>query len=275
MKTVLNIALIGLLLGGCSGTEALQSEALDREITVDGAVADWQGALTPIEKKNLSLGLRNDGDYLYIALVSSDRQRVNQMIGLGLTIWFDADGGKEKTFGIRFPLGLMASGQSFSPRDRQQNGDPDARRQRFEESLTDLEIFDGEESSMRFMVDAVNGIAVRTTLDAGVLVYELKVPLRRSEAHAFAVDAAPGDVIGVGLETPEIDREAMRQQMGGRGGGRGGAGGRGGGQGSFGGPGSGRGGMGRAGGGPGGRGGFGGQQPEPLKLWTTVTLAAF
>ena len=75
---------------------------------------------------------------------------------------------------------------------------------------------------------------------------------------------SPGDVIGVGLETPEIDREAMRQQMGARGGRRGG-GGRGG-----------RSGMGRAGGGRGGMGRAGGgqQRPDPLKLWTTVTLAA-
>lgn len=269
MKTVLMLTLIALVLSGCSGTEALQSEALDRAITVDGAVDDWQDALTPIEKKNLSLGLRNDGTFLYLALVSSDRQFINQMMSRGFTVWFDAEGGKERAFGIRFPLGLMASGRGVPPRDRQQNQDPDARRQRFEESMADLEIFDGEESSMRFGMDAINGIAVKATLDTGTMMYELQVPLRKSEAYAFAIDAAPGDAIGVGLETPEIDREAMRQQMRGRGGGRGGAGGRGG----VGGPGGGRGGIGGPGGGRGERGGFGGQQPDPFKLWTTVTLA--
>ena len=115
MKRSLNttlalLLLVVLLLGGCGGTETLQSKSLDRDITVDGAVADWQGALTPIEKKNLSLGLLNDGEFLYVSLVSRDRQVVSQMMSRGFTIWFDAEGGKEKTFGIRFPLGLMASG---------------------------------------------------------------------------------------------------------------------------------------------------------------------
>ena len=73
--------------------------------------------------------------------------------------------------------------------------------------------------------------------------------------------------IGIGLVTPEVDREAMRQEMG-MGGGRGG-GGKGGG---------GRGGGGRQGG-SGGRGGFAGppegvERPDPLDLWATVTLAA-
>ena len=258
------LLLIMMPLGGCSGTEALQSQSLDREITVDGTVEDWAGILKPMEKKNLSLGLLNDGEYLYLSVLSRDRETISQM--MGFTVWFDAEGGKERTFGIRFPLGLMASGAGFSPRDMQQDRDPDARRQRFEESLTDLEIFDGEESSMRFMVDAIHGIAVDAKLDAGTLIYELKVPLRQREAHAFAINAEPGDVIGVGLETPEIDREAMREQMRGRGGG--GVGGPGG----FGGPGGGGSGFGGPGGGRGGRGGPP-QLPDPLKLWTTVTLA--
>ena len=105
MKRSLNttlalLLLVVLLLGGCGGTETLQSKSLDRDITVDGAVADWQGALTPIEKKNLSLGLLNDGEFLYVSLVSRDRQVVSQMMSRGFTIWFDAEGGKEKTFGI-------------------------------------------------------------------------------------------------------------------------------------------------------------------------------
>ncbi|MFB3131881.1 MAG: hypothetical protein ACE10K_05090 [Rhodothermales bacterium] len=247
------LLLAALLFGGCGSTTALQSTSLDREITVDGQIEDWQGALTPIEKKNLSLGLLNDGAYLYLALVLRDRQQVNQMMALGFTVWFDADGGKEKTLGIRFPLGLRASGAEFSPRDMQQN--PDARREMFEASLTELDILESEEKSLRFPLGAVQGIDVMAKMNAGTLVYELRIPLRKSDAHAFAIGAEPGEVIGVGLETPEIDREAI--QSGGRGGGRGGGG---------------RGGFGGGGGGRGGR-GAPPQRPDPLKLWTTVELA--
>ncbi|MCH8961770.1 MAG: hypothetical protein IH820_10745 [Bacteroidetes bacterium] len=258
--TLTLLLLAAMLVGGCGSTTALQSASPDREITVDGSTEDWQGALTPIEKKNLSLGVLNDGEFLYLALVTSDRQLINQMMIRGLTVWFDAEGGKGKTFGIRFPLGLMASGAQFSPREMQQN--PDARRELFEASLAELDILQSEDKSIRFPRQAVPRLHVMAKMNAGTLVYELQIPLRTGETHASAIDAEPGDVIGLGLETPEIDREAMRQ--GGRGGG-GGRGGRGGG---------GRGGVGGRGGG--GRGGRGApqQQPESLKLWTTVELAA-
>ncbi len=262
--TLTLLLLAALLVGGCGSTTALQSTSPDREITVDGSAEDWQGALTPIEKKKLSLGVLNDGEFLYLALVTSDRQLINQMMIRGLTVWFDAEGGKEKTFGIRFPLGLMESGAQFSPRETQQS--PDVRRELFEGSLDELDIVRSEDKSTRFPRQAIPRLHVTAKMNAGTLVYELQIPLRTSETHAFAIDAEPGDVIGLGLETPEINREAMRQ--GGRGGGRGGGGRGGGGRG-----GGGRGGFG--GGGQGGRGGRGApqQQPESLKLWTTVELA--
>ena len=262
MKSSPTVALVlftALLLGGCGGTTALQSTVPDPDIAVDGNPDDWQGALTPIEDKNLSLGVHNDGEYLYLALVSSDRRLINQAIIRGLTVWFDAEGGKEKTFGLRFPLGLIESGASFSPREMQQDQNPDARREQFEASLTELDVLQGKDQSVRFPRAAIPRLDVTATLNAGTLVYELKIPLGISEDHAFAIDAAPGDVIGVGLETPEIDREARGQQFGGRGGRGGGRGGRGGGRGGFGGRGGGRGGP--------------QQQPESLKLWTTVELA--
>ena len=263
--TLTLLLLAAMLVGGCGSTTALQSTSPDREITVDGSTEDWQGALTPIEKKKLSLGVLNDGEFLYLALVTSDRQLINQMMIRGLTVWFDAEGGKEKTFGIRFPLGLMESGAQFSPRETQQS--PDARRELFEASLDEMDIVRDEDKSTRFPRQAIPRLHVTAKMNAGTLVYELQIPLRTSETHAFAIDAEPGDVIGLGLETPEIDREAMRQ--GGRGGGRGGGGRGGGGRG-----GGGRGGVG--GGGQGGRGGGGApqQQPETLKLWTIVELAA-
>ncbi len=258
------LLLTALLVGGCGSTTALQSASPDREIMVDGETDDWQGALTPIEKKNFSLGVLNDGEFLYLALVTSDRQLINQMMIRGFTVWFDAEGGKEKTFGIRFPLGLMESGAQFSPRETQQN--PDARRELFEASLDELDILQSEDKSVRFPRQAVPRLHVTAKMNAGTLVYELQIPLRTGETHAFAINAEPGDVIGLGLETPEIDREAMRQ--GGRGGGRGGGGRGGGGRG-----GGGRGDVGGRGGGRGGR-GAPQQQPESLKLWTTVELAA-
>ena len=93
---------------GCGGQE-LASTWRDREVTIDGVDAEWENAVTWVEDKNVAIGLLNDGEYLYICLASIDFQRVRQMVGSGLTVWFDPQGGKEKTFGINFPLGMQSS----------------------------------------------------------------------------------------------------------------------------------------------------------------------
>ena len=159
------LLLAAMLVGGCGSTTTLQSTSPDREITVDGSTEDWQGALTLIEKKKLSLGVLNDGEFLYLALVTRDRQLINQMMIRGLTVWFDAEGGKEKTFGIRFPLGLMESGAQFSPRETQQS--PDARRELFEASLDELEIVRAEDKSTRFPRQAIPRLHVTAKMNAG------------------------------------------------------------------------------------------------------------
>jgi hypothetical protein len=59
---------------GC-GPEELESGRLDREITIDGQFADWQGALKYVEDAGLSVGLLNDDNFLYIALVIGEDDR--------------------------------------------------------------------------------------------------------------------------------------------------------------------------------------------------------
>ena len=264
---VLAIGLSSLLtVGGCASVKQIESSPVTTGVIIDGSAEDWAGALRLFEgESGVSIGVRNNAEALYVALVVRDQAKLRQIMRAGLSLWFDPEGGKEKTFGIRFPLGLMESGAQFSPRETQQS--PDARRELFEASLDEMDIVRDEDKSTRFPRQAIPRLHVTAKMNAGTLVYELQIPLRTSETHAFAIDAEPGDVIGLGLETPEIDREAMRQ--GGRGGGRGGGGRGGGGRG-----GGGRGGVG--GGGQGGRGGRGApqQQPETLKLWTIVELAA-
>ncbi len=96
------------------------------------------------------------------------------------------------------------------------------------------------------------------------LVYELRIPLATNENRPYAVGALAGATIGLGLETPEIDMSAMRDKMKSRRSGDGGTGGSGM-----------RGGGGRGGGGMRDGGGRSRpEMPEPLNVWTKVTLAS-
>jgi hypothetical protein len=144
-------------------------------------------------------------------------------------------------------------------------------------STRTLDQFDwlGPGKSQRKLVDLTPalGVAIASGSEEGVLVYEIRLPLKSSTEHPYAVDAAPGSTIALGFETPS-DPPAREGRgpgggMGGRGGGTGGPGGGMGGRG---------GGMGGPGGGMtrgGGRGDFPGGQAKPMKLvWVSAKLAS-
>ena len=153
---------------------------------------------------------------------------------------------------------------------RGQDFDPEIMREAFEQSLTELEIIGPEkDKTQRYRVGELAGVEVKTGDSRRNFFYEIKVPLDKGRLYPFSIALDPGEKLGLGFETPELDREAMKEQMrgGGMGGGRGGMGG-------------GRGGIGGGrGGGRGGRGGFGGgrgnraQMFESFKLWVSVELS--
>ena len=215
----------------------------------------------------------NDNEFLYVCLVPGDFQIQNQMVRLGFTLWLDPKGGKDKTLGIHYPLGMMNSGLSmtdlgFGPGRGMREPDPERMRTLVELSLSDLEILGPNKDDVRRMgVDQAEGLRVEIGNRTGTFVYELKVPLVVDEHHLYGIDAVEGSTLGVGFETTEIDREKMRQEMGERGGGMRGGGMRGGGI---------RGGGMRGGGRMGGGIREGGMRPgmaKPLKVWTKVILA--
>jgi len=247
---------------GCNEPE-LSSAWKDREIAVDGKSGDWQHAVAYIEKTNAAIGLLNDEHHLYVCLTTMDRITATQIAASGFTVWLDPEGGKKKTFGIRFPLGLQESGEPMKIKESLR--DPKKFRALFEDLGSEMEILGpGQDQRVRTLRWAIEGIEVSAGYSEGRFVYELKLPLARNAAQPYGIGTDPGKQIGLGFETPELNREAMMSQAKGqRGGGLGGRGG------------GGRGG-GRGGGKGGGKGGMrpGGAIPEAFELWTKVALSA-
>lgn len=259
-----------LVLAGCASfnTYTTESRSLSQPITIDGRTDDWQGELFVVPGERMMIGFVNDGRFLYIAVLVEEAFQRNQVLYQGLTVWFDPKGGKEKVFGIRYPLGLppgerpapkMASeGEGVTPIDLPEG------------ALAELEIIRSEKAlPQRVRVADLKGVEVKVTPSTGLLVYEMKIPLTVDAEHPLAVGTPPGGTVGIGFETPKFDRSSMPRNNAGGGpesgarppmGGTGGMGGSGG-----------RGEMGGAGG-MGGRGGMMGLA-EPLKIWAIVQLA--
>ena len=61
-------------------------------IEVDGVDDEWTGATTYFEKQDVTVGLLNDEEFLYVSLVTSGPVG-RQAMATSLTVWFDPDGG--------------------------------------------------------------------------------------------------------------------------------------------------------------------------------------
>jgi hypothetical protein len=264
----------------------------------DGVDGDWTGTATPLSGGPVAVGVMNDGEFLYLRVRAFDRGAQMQLLFGGLTVWFDPNGGDKKTFGIRYPVGSPlpaprsrgnrpASRPASGPEDQpagggrgEPTGEPGARggpvvpADMSEVVPRRLEVLGpGKDEARSLVLDHADGISVALGRNEGVLIYELRVPLKKNADLPYAIGADPGAVIGVGFDSPKMKRERPpeTEASGGRGGGAGGPSG--GGIGGIGG--MGRGGpMGMGRGGP--EGGGPSQLPEsakPWKTWIKVQLA--
>ncbi len=252
------------------------------QVKVDGTGDKWAGHLQPLSDLPLLVGVQNDGDYLYLCLKTSDPMTKIQLARLGLTVWANGGGKDAKGYGVRFPI-PMRSGYGRRQGGAPSPTPPDEQPRPGLSADTSMVELIGPTEEDRFQVPRADANPIQAALgdDSGVMVIELRFPLKPSEERPLAVDAQPGKTIALGFETemPKFRRgQGGQGGEGASGGGRGGQGGEGGGPpggapGGYGG--MGRGGGGRRGGGMGRGAGEGmSGMPKPIKLWTHVVLAA-
>ncbi|HEY5133996.1 MAG TPA: hypothetical protein VII85_09960 [Candidatus Krumholzibacteriaceae bacterium] len=294
MALMAAIVCVAAVSGGCKESQ-LESSWLDRVITIDGKAPEWAGREAYFgESEGLKIGFSNDEHYLYVYLSTWNQRTQMQILMNGLTVWFDATGGKGETFGVNYPMRRSGPGMRESMRGAREStpGSHETSRDASAETPRDMQQMLGNllrESRGELAIVGSGGepIASLTVTDSGstdveamidianrTLIYELKLPLERTDGTPYAINAEPGKTIGIGFKVGTRELGEMRRgegtpsEGGGErpGGGEGGfPGGGGGGGGGFHGGGGG-GGMGGRGEGPGGA--------QPFELWTKVRLAA-
>ena len=260
------------------GTYELESGRRDREIVIDGKTPDWHGQLLYDEEDQISLGLMNDDTDLYICVLIEHPMLQRQVMTQGLTLWFDREGGTQKIFGIRYPLGMRPSTEreggemtesqgrprSVSPSEMrnptQENADLGRAQERFKQSGGYLELlFPKQDEKRRMPSDEAGGIRAVAEASSGMLVCEFKVPLRSGDGSSYGIEVDAGSRIGIGWEVPKPERGYFSQRRApGAGSGMGGRGGMGGNPGM----------------GGGMRPGMRPQTADGLNLWAHVQLAA-
>lgn len=232
-----------------SAKQKLDASWGERAMSVNGNLDDWGGRLVPLRDGPVLIGVANNSEFLYIAIRSADADLARRAYYGGLIVWIRPKHGSD--LGIQSPFGK-----------RNPTAEPF--------------ILFGQGSKEGQQIAAENpfGLDLRTSLSNGEFVYEIKVPLRRSALHPFALDTAPGAELALEIATPDNVRARSDQRSSPGAGATGGSGGgmhhHGGGMGSS------------HGGGTAGTSGGGGDfgssatsasPPPPVKARANVTLA--
>jgi hypothetical protein len=156
-------------------------------------------------KKKISVGVRNDDNFLYICLACGEPSLQTQVMTQGLIIWFDPHGGKQKSKGIKFPVGINRKDAGDIPHGMRPVADEIL--SAFYNTLDEIEILrDGEQKGLRKPIEQLKGLAVHAELKFGLLVCEFKVPLKHKKEYNFNIDIENPFELGIGLETPKMKR---------------------------------------------------------------------
>jgi hypothetical protein len=181
------------------------SLAIQSNWTVHGGEIDsdsWRRAILPLGERDASLAVQNDDYFLYVAFMTTDPGLRDRILNQGIFIWFDPNGGEARSFGVRYPVAWGTLPASMDELPRAEETLPGSPATGWGKAGEDLEIYtDGYKEYERLGKKDAGGIDVRVSKLSDTLLYQLRVPLREHARGPYAVNAAPGDLIGVGIET--------------------------------------------------------------------------
>ena len=207
-----------LFLSGCTSALLVKSAWNDNQIVIDGKDNDWGDTMFYIPDAQLTAGIRNDSSNMYIILKSTDRRQAFQIMGLGMTVWFDPSGGTSEKFGIHFPLGHQGrEGAQRNENDNSQDETQNQDRDLVNMMPNEFEILGANENGpVRLSIADAKGIELQMERGTNGLIYELKVPLHKSPDHPYAINA-DGKNVGVEFEGGKFEGGGGGGQHRGRG----------------------------------------------------------
>ena len=216
-KIILIIGLSLISFIGCSSSEMMISNSVEKEIVVDGNQEDWNGKLKYFEDERVAVGFQNDTDNIYFCLVSSDKSNAMKIMSLGLTVWFNPENG-EQVIGLQYPKKMdRVAPQNLMGKNRNQNNNSD-----FEITINTMmqnqAVFDlvDEDGEIIYSVPlgGNDGFEIKVGAVNKQFVYEAKVPIGNNNQAQIPINIFPGENFTIEFETGEIDLDEMMKNGG-------------------------------------------------------------
>jgi hypothetical protein len=196
-----------LFLSGCKMKE-MDSRWCDRAVTIDGidSSPEWENARYFFDDEQVTIGLMNTGSTLYVRLSTRDLRIQREILAYGFTLWFNDKGDKNKTVGIRYPMGsqgdsTMTAGNGLMNRALGHADTVTA------SDRHDIELFGpgkGQRSTISPDDAAVYGIICKIGDDRDNLIYELKYPLKRTLECPYGISVNQIGNLDICFETGKL-----------------------------------------------------------------------
>ncbi|MBN1625591.1 MAG: hypothetical protein JW944_03625, partial [Deltaproteobacteria bacterium] len=194
-----------VFLSGCKAVE-VSSKWRDKDITIDAIDNEWEDKQYNDEKTQTSIGISNDDSYVYMCITTKDTEIQTAVVQQGFIVWLNGDGTKAKQLGIRFPVveergarggqeGTPPGGQGAPPGQGGPGGGSQV-------SLTELKILTSKkDEGTTFSRDDAGKMGISAIMRNlnNELIYELKVPLKKTDKEPYAVSPSELNKIGVGF----------------------------------------------------------------------------
>lgn len=228
------VSMFTLTIIGCNRLE-FESQWSEDPISVDGKDMDWETeTLHQLESMPVSLGLRNDEEFLYILLLVDNAMMAENLRAAGISLWFTRENEKHPNLGFHY-TGSDTVWSDPDPDDSFWEYLTTDQKTRFRRRRSELKnmirVVHGDKS-LQISLEGSKGVAAAPVLQQGFLGYEFMIPIQIGENRPYAIESQPGATIEIEIILGGIEREEMPQgyseggemgggRMGGRGGGMG------------------------------------------------------
>jgi len=202
----------------CGSTKQFQPSQLDRELTIDGNLSDWNTGKTLFdEREQANYYSAYDEDFLYIYIDIKSAFKDASVRRSGLTVYLSDDEEMRKSIGVGLPAGtfnlLRDYPNAFSEftRDGEWMNQPENREllEDLSEELFDrvmiVERSDGDNDPSYGFVDPsqleVDGMEIAVNPDNRTIGLEMKIPRDGSSIYGFSGDQV---WLGFAIEPPDF-----------------------------------------------------------------------
>jgi hypothetical protein len=177
-----------------AGDVVMQSQWKDRFINVDGSPRDWgEPPMAYFKQANMSLGVMNDSNYLYLLLNFID-QPSTKFMQRNVAIWLDKTGKNKKNFGVRYH-GHARFTQENITSDSIENIMPAP-----DEFHNRMSVICKKDTMVLKTTGDKLGYEVVTSYEPGFYCHEVRIPIGQIDSVPYIFDAPSGKTFSIGFE---------------------------------------------------------------------------